>query len=218
MRCRKMLVLLADDMLGLWRLGVPRRNSHFYEEGDQHWRLCSPSMALVLVWLLGVQWRSSYSLSGLSSALWVPIFICGFQVLTPEQLPRCSAYPGPLSVLVLDNATIHHSQEVRDLVAQFGTCFRCSFNSLNLILPSSHELRCQAWVLAALLSWSQSYRGGFLEDQTLSASPPGLLSCFDWWWNAIRYFWDNRDNHPWRCSGVFRTVRVLLTIAFHYYW
>ncbi|KAG2741850.1 hypothetical protein P692DRAFT_20750204 [Suillus brevipes Sb2] len=37
-------------------------------------------------------------------------------------LPKCSAYPGPLSVLVMDNAKIHHGAEVLELVDHFGVC------------------------------------------------------------------------------------------------
>jgi hypothetical protein len=36
------------------------------------------------------------------------------------QLPMCSAYPGPLSVLVMDNAKIHHGVEILELVDRFG--------------------------------------------------------------------------------------------------
>jgi len=32
----------------------------------------------------------------------------------------CSVYPGPLSVLVLDNATIHHGDEILALADRFG--------------------------------------------------------------------------------------------------
>lgn len=35
-------------------------------------------------------------------------------------MPLCSAYPGPLSVLVLDNAKIHHNDEIHALVDRFG--------------------------------------------------------------------------------------------------
>jgi hypothetical protein len=31
-------------------------------------------------------------------------------------------YPGPRSVLVLDNARIHHSDEIEELVRGFGEC------------------------------------------------------------------------------------------------
>jgi DDE superfamily endonuclease len=36
------------------------------------------------------------------------------------QLPKCSAYPGPLSVLILDNAKIHQGFELLELADQFG--------------------------------------------------------------------------------------------------
>jgi transposase len=41
-------------------------------------------------------------------------------MLTLFQLPKCSAYPGPCSVLVLDNATIHHGDEILVLADRFG--------------------------------------------------------------------------------------------------
>ncbi|KIK34681.1 hypothetical protein CY34DRAFT_97511 [Suillus luteus UH-Slu-Lm8-n1] len=35
-------------------------------------------------------------------------------------LPKCSAYPGPLSVLMMDNASIHHSAKILELADHFG--------------------------------------------------------------------------------------------------
>jgi hypothetical protein len=35
-------------------------------------------------------------------------------------MPLCSAYPGPLSVLVMDNARIHHGEEILELADRFG--------------------------------------------------------------------------------------------------
>ena len=35
-------------------------------------------------------------------------------------MPKCSAYPGPLSVLVLDNARIHHNDEILELCDRFS--------------------------------------------------------------------------------------------------
>jgi hypothetical protein len=43
-----------------------------------------------------------------------------------HQLPKCSAFPRPLSVLVMDNAKIHHGQEVIDLIESFGMSHRKS--------------------------------------------------------------------------------------------
>ena len=36
------------------------------------------------------------------------------------QLPKCGVYPGPSSVLVLDNASIHHGEEILELADRFG--------------------------------------------------------------------------------------------------
>ena len=36
------------------------------------------------------------------------------------QLPLCSPYPGPLSVLVLNNTKIHHSYKLLELVDHFS--------------------------------------------------------------------------------------------------
>lgn len=35
-------------------------------------------------------------------------------------MPKCTAYPGPLSVLVMDNAKIHKGDEVLELLDTFG--------------------------------------------------------------------------------------------------
>jgi len=35
-------------------------------------------------------------------------------------MPLCSAFPGPLSVLVMDNARIHHGAGIVELAGRFG--------------------------------------------------------------------------------------------------
>ena len=35
-------------------------------------------------------------------------------------MPICSAYPGPLSVLVMNNAKIHHGNAILELADRFG--------------------------------------------------------------------------------------------------
>jgi hypothetical protein len=39
------------------------------------------------------------------------------------QLLLCSPFPGPLSVLVMDNARIHHGEEILDLCDRFGMLY-----------------------------------------------------------------------------------------------
>jgi hypothetical protein len=41
--------------------------------------------------------------------------------LTEKQMPLCSPFPGPLSVLVMDNARIHHGAGILELAEHFGT-------------------------------------------------------------------------------------------------
>ena len=35
----------------------------------------------------------------------------------------CTPFPGNLSVLVMDNARIHHGEEILELAERFGWCF-----------------------------------------------------------------------------------------------
>lgn len=36
------------------------------------------------------------------------------------QLPRCSPFPGPQSVIILDNARIHHGDKILELTRPLG--------------------------------------------------------------------------------------------------
>lgn len=50
-------------------------------------------------------------------------------------MPLCSAYPGRLSVLVMDNARIHHGEEVLALADRFG-----GYRNHDLVYPSHEPL------------------------------------------------------------------------------
>lgn len=41
-------------------------------------------------------------------------------------MPLCTAYPGPLSVLIMDNARIHHGEQIIELADRFGNFFPVS--------------------------------------------------------------------------------------------
>lgn len=45
-----------------------------------------------------------------------------------------NAYPAPNSVILIDNAQIHHSQEVLDIVEQFGKKFNGFVACSDLVL------------------------------------------------------------------------------------
>ena len=48
------------------------------------------------------------------------ISILSLPLLIGMQMPLFTAYPGPLSVLVMDNAWIHHGDEILELADRFG--------------------------------------------------------------------------------------------------
>jgi len=54
------------------------------------------------------------------------------------QLPKCTAFPGPMSVLIMDNTKIHHGDDVTDLVEAFGEHFIC----LSAIFLNLTTFRC----------------------------------------------------------------------------
>lgn len=46
----------------------------------------------------------------------IPISVLESVMLTFSQIPLTNPYPGPRSVLILDNCRIHHAEEIRELV------------------------------------------------------------------------------------------------------
>nr|GAT47063.1 transposase [Mycena chlorophos] len=77
--------------------------------------------------------------------------------LEEDLLPVMSPYPAPRSVIVLDNARIHHSQEIRDLVASYG----CRIEYLPPYSPHLNPIE-QAW--SVIKAW--------LEDVGIADSLP----------------------------------------------
>lgn len=45
-----------------------------------------------------------------------------FDYLKDVLLPNCNAYPGPRSVIVMDNASTHHVEPIKELIEMFGEC------------------------------------------------------------------------------------------------
>ena len=52
------------------------------------------------------------------------------------QLPMSTPYPGPWSVVIMDNAQIHHSDEIDQLVRGYGTCWLILVWAPSLITPT----------------------------------------------------------------------------------
>jgi hypothetical protein len=46
------------------------------------------------------------------------------------KLPMTTPYPGPQSVLIMDNARIHHSPEIDDLIRGYGKLFSYCYLAL----------------------------------------------------------------------------------------
>jgi len=64
------------------------------------------------------------------------------------QMPLCTAYPGPLSVLVMDNARIHHGDEILELADRFSGFFLL-FNMVDSVLKI---FRCPYRVPSTILA------------------------------------------------------------------
>ena len=56
------------------------------------------------------------SFSSCENLWYVPISILWSVTLTFGQIPLTNPYPGPQSVLILDNCHIHHAEKIRELV------------------------------------------------------------------------------------------------------
>jgi hypothetical protein len=53
------------------------------------------------------------------------------------QLPLTTPFPGPLSVIVLDNAPIHHTQEIYDTFDRWGKSLLAAYCRRSSVLPLS---------------------------------------------------------------------------------
>ena len=79
------------------------------------------------------------------------------------QLPLCSPFPGPLNILVMDNACIHCGDEIIELVEHYGTSWVWAVNCW------FYGSRCASCLSSTLLSGSQSNQGGLLKDQSMDS-------------------------------------------------
>lgn len=66
------------------------------------------------------------------------LHVVAFDMISFLQLPKCSAYPRPLSVLVMDNVKIHHGPEILELVDHFDASLYCLLPSYSFIYRCLH--------------------------------------------------------------------------------
>lgn len=67
-----------------------------------------------------------------------------------DVLPKCQAYPGPLSVLVMDNARIHHGDDVIELADRFGV-------RIEYLPPYSPDLNPIEEAFSKIKHWLRRY-------------------------------------------------------------
>jgi hypothetical protein len=76
-------------------------------------------------------------------------------------LPHLSAYPGPNSVLILDNASIHHSEDVMNLIESVGARI--------VFLPTySYDLNPIELAFSKVKAWLQRHRSLCARDPYLA--------------------------------------------------
>ena len=114
---------------------LPRTRGHQLVDGDGHWGALgafresvlweavgfqssqsSLSMLLLHMILLKGLWWVNSLFSSCKNLWYVPISILWSVTLTFGQIPLTNPYPGPRSVLILDNCHIHHAEEICELV------------------------------------------------------------------------------------------------------
>jgi len=88
------------------------------------------------------------------------------QFLRELVLPLTNPYPGPQSVLILDNCNIHHSEEVRALIEDEAQC------KLIFLPPNSPDLNAIEQAFSAIKAYLRRYWQDFslsVIDRSLSA-------------------------------------------------
>ena len=72
--------------------------------------------------------------------------------LSNEVLPRCSRFPGPNSILVMDNCSTHHSPGVSELCDQFGVL-------LIYLPPYSPDFNPIEELFSVIKAWLKRHQG-----------------------------------------------------------
>ena len=127
------------------------RGSVLWEAGSSQYSQSSLLMGLLhMILLKGLWWVSSLFIS--CESLWyVSISVPQSVMLTFSQIPLMNPYPGPQSVLILNNCHIHHAEEICELMKdEAGTSATLFCTALQL----THYSGCK---LIFLLPYSPDY-------------------------------------------------------------
>ena len=164
--------------------------------------------------------RCGWRINDLDIVPWVSWVFCGsflqlasfcLKRLTYKQMPLCSFFPGPLSVLVMDNACIHHGAGILEL----AECFSMNISIFIFILHRYHGLiimymiRYLNWIPSIIFTRPQSNRRSLFKGQGLFMTPP-TSTIPARRWNDIWTDGDYKYCYRRRCRWIFCTYRLFL--------
>ena len=135
------------------------------------------------------------------SILILAVLTCG---LATCQLPKCSAYPGPLSVLVMDNAKIHHGADVTELCDQFSESW---FHVLSWLCADSH-LGVHVEYLPLYSPDFQPIKEAFPKIKAFLHRNCTYYSQMNGWWNLVWHVQNYWNNYSRRCSWLLLCMQV----------
>ena len=107
----------------------------------------------------------------------------------------------------MDNARIHHGNEIVELVEQHGMPW-----FVNRSIIENHGDRCTSCISSPLFSWSQTYWGGFLKDQGMDLTQQWHLFGCNWGRSHVWYARSVEHNHGIRCNWVLYTCRLFVVL------
>ena len=119
---------------------------HWLIDGDDHWGILNAfrgsvlweaddfqsfqfSLSIGLLHMMSLKglWQVNSLFSSCKNLWYVPVSVCWLTMLTFSQIPLTNPYPGPWSVLILDNCYIHHAEEICKLVEDDTGMFTVQF-------------------------------------------------------------------------------------------
>ena len=137
---------------------------------------------------------------------WYAITLILISATESMQLPLCSPFPGPLSVLIMDNTCIHHGDRIIELLECYGMSW---FYVINHWLYGVRSMSC---ISSTLLTRSQSNWGGVLKDQSMDLTQQWHFLSSNRRRPHVRYARGSECNHRIRCYWVLCTCRLFVAL------